>query len=207
MSPRLPRILALVAAATATVAALSLVLLGVASRGDGGADRFVAAEIRPSREAPATRGTGFDGRPVVVPTSGRPALVSFLFADCPDVCPTIAATIASALDAIGPDAEQLDVVAISVDPVGDTPVAVGDFLERFRLRGRMSYITGTRAELMPLWKDWLITAQPEGEDASIHSARVVLIDRDGRQVASYAAGVTVPVADLTADLRTLVGDS
>jgi len=131
--------------------------------------------------------------------------VTFLFANCPDVCPTIAATISSSLRQLGPDADDLDVVAISVDPEGDTPAAVGDFLERFRLRGRMSYITGTRADLTPLWKDWLITAQPEGEDASIHSARVVLVDRDGRQVASYAAGVTVPVDDLTADLRALLG--
>lgn len=179
-------------------------MLGLASRGDDGA-RFIAPEITPSRPAPATAGTGFDGRPVSVPTSGRPALVTFLFADCPDVCPTIAAVIAAALDDLGPAADQLDVVAISVDPRGDTPQAVGDFLDRFRLRGRMSYVTGTRAELAPLWRDWLVVAQPEGEDASIHSARVVLIDRDGRQVASYAAGITVPTGDLTADLRTLIG--
>lgn len=187
----------------AAVAALSLVLLGVASRG-GDDSRFIAPEITPSRPAPATTGTGFDGRPVSVPTSGRPALVTFLFANCPDVCPTIAATIASSLDALGPAADDLDVVAISVDPEGDTAPSVGEFLDRFRLRGRMSYITGTRAELAPLWRDWLITAQPEGEDASIHSARVVLVGRDGRQVASYAAGIVVPVGDLTADLRTLI---
>jgi len=130
----------------AAVAALSLVLVGVASRG-GDDSRFIAPEISPSRPAPATAGTGFDGRPVSVPTSGRPALVTFLFANCPDVCPTIAATIASSLDALGPAADDLDVVAVSVDPEGDTAPAVGEFLDRFRLRGRMSYITGTRAEL------------------------------------------------------------
>lgn len=199
-----PRTLALIASVAAAVAALALVMLGVASRSDGGST-FVAAEISPSRVAPRTVGTGFDGRPVDLPTSGRPALVTFLFANCPDVCPTIAATISSSLRQLGPAADDLDVVAISVDPEGDTRAAVGDFLERFRLRGRMSYITGTRADLTPLWKDWLITAQPEGKDASIHSARVVLVDRDGRQVASYAAGITVPVDDLTADLRTLLG--
>lgn len=202
--PRSLRILALVASLSAAAAALALVLLGVASRGEP-APAFRAAEISPSRPAPATSGTGFDGRPVSVPTAGRPALVTFLFADCPDVCPTIAAVVASALDDLGPAAGELDVVAVSVDPEGDTRAAVGGFLDRFRLRGRMDYITGTRAELAPLWRDWLIVAQPEGRDASIHSARVVLVDRAGRQVASYAAGVTVPVADLTADLRALIG--
>lgn len=200
---RAPRVLALVAALSATVAALALVLLGLASRADGG-PTYKAAEITPSREAPVTTGTGWDGEPVAVPSGGRPALVTFLFANCPDVCPTIAATISTALDRLGPEADGLDVVAISVDPEGDTPAAVGDFLETFRLRDRMDYIVGDRAALAPIWKDWLIAAQPEGQDASIHSARVVLVDRDGRQVAAYSAGIAVPVPDLVEDMRTLL---
>lgn len=178
-------------------------LLGVASRADGD-PAYKASEITPSRAAPATTGSGWDGEPVTVPVAGRPALVTFLFADCPDVCPTIAATISTALDRLGPEADDLDVVAISVDPDGDTRAAVGAFLERFRLEGRMAYIVGDRDELGPIWRDWLITAQPEGEDASIHSARVVLVDRDGRQVAAYSAGIAVPVPDLVDDVRTLL---
>lgn len=141
---------------------------------------------------------------MAVPADGRPALVTFLFANCPDVCPTIAATISQALDRLGPQADEIDVVAISVDPAGDTPAAVGRFLQRFRLQGRMDYIVGSRAELAPLWKDWLILAQSEDADASVHSARVVLVDRDGRQVGAYSAGIAVPVDDLAADMRTLI---
>lgn len=202
--PRNLRVLALVASLAAAVAALALVLLGVASRSEP-ADPYNAAAISPTRPAPLTAGTGFDGRPVSVPTAGRPAVVTFLFADCPDVCPTIAAVLAAALDDLGPAADDLDVVAVSVDPAGDTPQAVGDFLDRFRLRGRMEYITGTRADLQPIWRDWFVLAQNPGADASVHSARVVLIDREGRQVASWAAGIAVPVDEMAEDLRTLVG--
>ncbi|MGD9570776.1 MAG: SCO family protein [Thermoleophilia bacterium] len=193
----------LVASLAAAVAALGIVLLGVSS-GGGGGDAYNASAINPSRPAPATTGTAYDGTPVDAPTPGRPAVVTFLFANCPDVCPTIAAVLATSLDDLGADADELDVIAVSVDPEGDTPEAVGGFLDRFNLDGRMQYITGTRAELTPLWKEWFVLAQEEGADASTHSARVVLIDRDGRQVASYAAGVPVPVADMTEDLRTLI---
>ncbi len=185
------------------MAALGIVLLGVASRG-GDEPAYNASVITPSRPAPETTGTTFDGTPVDAPTPGRPAVVTFLFANCPDVCPTIAAVISTALDDLGPQADELDVIAVSVDPEGDTPEAVGEFLDRFHLDGRMQYITGTRAELQPLWKRWFVLAQEEGVDASTHSARVVLVDREGRQVASYAAGIPVPVADMTEDLRTLI---
>ncbi len=201
--PRNLRVLALVASVCAAVAALGIVLLGVSSGGTPD-DRFNATAISPSRPAPPTQGTGFDGRPVSVPVEGRPAVVTFLFANCPDVCPAISAVLARALDDLGAQADELDVVAVSVDPAGDTPAAVGDFLDRFRLRGRMEYITGTRAELAPIWRDWFVLAQDAGADASVHSARVVLIDRDGRQVAAWSAGIPVPVDELTEDLRTLV---
>lgn len=201
--PRSLRVLALVASLCAAVAALALVLLGVSSRSEP-AERFNAAAISPTRPAPTTQGTGFDGRPVSVPTAGRPAVVTFLFADCPDVCPTIAAVLATSLDDLGDAADELDVVAVSVDPRGDTRANVAEFLDRFRLRGRMGYITGTRAELAPIWRDWFVLAQDNGTDASVHSARVVLIDRDGRQVASWSAGVPVPVDEMTEDLRALI---
>jgi protein SCO1 len=201
--PRNLRVLALVASLCAAVAALGIVLLGVSSRATPD-DRFNATAISPSRPAPLTRGAGVDGRAVRVSVEGGSAVVTFLFANCPDVCPAVAAVLARALDDLGDDAGELDVVAVSVDPAGDTREDVADFLERFRLRGRMDYITGTRAELAPIWRDWFVLAQDAGADASVHSARVVLIDRDGRQVAAWSAGIPVPVDELSEDLRTLL---
>jgi len=187
----------------AAVAAIAVVLL-VAASSDDSLD-LNAMPIQPSRDAPLTEGTGYDGTPVSAPTPGRPALVTFLFANCPDVCPMISETIRQALERVGPEADKVDVVAISVDPEGDTPAAVRDFLTVHRLQGRMDYLIGTRAELTPIWKDWMVAAQPAGEDMSIHSARVVLVDADGRQVGSYPGGIPVPIDDLAADITALAG--
>ena len=117
----------------------------------------------------------------------------------------MASEISRALDRVGPDASGLDVVAVSVDPKGDTPVAVRAFLRRHRLAGRMSYLVGSERELRPIWRAWYASAQVAGAPASVHTARIVLVDREGRQVGAYSAGTPIPVEDLAADMRALLG--
>jgi protein SCO1/2 len=186
------------AGALATLAALGL------ARSGGPAPRLNAEPVTPARAAPPTAGRDVDGTPVSVPRPGRPAVVTFLFANCPDVCPLVASEISRALDRLGPAAAGLDVVAVSVDPRGDTPAAVRDFLRRHRLTGRMRYLIGSERELRPIWRAWYAAAQPARAPASVHTARIVLVDRTGRQVGAYSAGVPIPVEDLAADLRTLL---
>lgn len=190
------------AAAVAAVAmALLVVLVGF---GGGGSPTLHADAVQPARDAPATRGRDQDGRAVSIPTPGRPALVTFLFANCPDVCPLAAQEISQALDRAGVGPDRIDVVAVSVDPRGDTRAAVRAFLERHRLTGRMRYIVGDRAQLEPLWRAWQIAAQTGGDARdSVHSARIVLVDAAGRQAGSYAAGLPIDVQDLTDDISAL----
>ena len=159
----------------------------------------------PAVQTPVTAGTGYDGLPVSVPRDGRPALVTFLFAACPDICPRTAREIAQALDAVGDAAAEIDVVAVSVNPPGDTPATVKAFLERHDLVGRMDYIVGTRKELAPLWKAWQVAAQPPGRPVSAHSARIVLIDDEGNQVGAYSAAIPISVGDLSAQILELTG--
>ena len=197
------RAIVLVAMLAACVAAISAVVVGLAA--SGGSPRPSGLTDTGSHDAPPTSGTGYDGARVSVPTPGRPAIVTFLFADCPDICPRAAQEISLALDQVGDTADQIDVVAVSVDPEGDTPAAVRAFLARHRLVGRMDYIVGTRAELVPIWKAWAVAAQPRGRPVSAHSARIVLVDRKGRQVGAYSAGIPVTVSDLAEQMRSLAG--
>ena len=178
------RVLVLIAMLVAGAAAVLAVVVGISASG-GVPPGPPALTQLPAVLTPVTAGTGHDGLPVSVPREGRPALVTFLFAACPDICPRTAREIAQALDDVGDAADEIDVVAVSVDPSGDTPAAVGAFLERHDLVGRMEYIIGTRKELAPLWKAWEVTAQPPGRAVSAHSARIVLIDDEGRQVGAY----------------------
>ncbi len=199
---RRARIVIVAALALSAVAALLVV---VAAFGGSDGPSLRADPVRPARDAPLTRGRDASGAAVSVPVPGRPAIVTFLYTHCPDICPLTAQEISQALDRSGARPEDIDVVAISVDPRGDTPASVRAFLARHRLTGRMRYIVGSASELRPLWKSWLIAAQSDGAIGSIHSARVVLVDRDGRQAGYYAAGLPIDVGDLAADIRSLTG--
>jgi len=196
------RTIVLVSMLAACVAAVSAVVVGIAAPGEGSPGASGLTDTG-DHAAPLTAGTGCDGAPVSVPREGRPALVTFLFADCPDICPRAAREISLALDRVGPVADEIDVVAVSVDPEGDTPAAVRAFLARHDLIGRMHYIIGSRRELAPIWKAWQVAAQPRGKEVSAHSARIVLVDREGRQVGAYSAGIPVSVGDLAAEIETL----
>ena len=106
---------------------------------------------------------------------GEVVIVTFLYSTCEDTCPITASQIRGALDDLGRDVPAL---AVSVDPANDTAASARAFLVRRRVRGRMRFLLGTRAELAPVWKAYGIRPQ---RDALEHSAYVVLVDRAGRQ--------------------------
>ena len=84
---------------------------------------------------------------------GKAVLVTFLYTKCPDVCPLIASNIGVALNEMGPaKAAKVQVIAVSVDPRGDTPKAVASFLQRHGVAGRMQYLIGSAHELGQVWK-------------------------------------------------------
>ncbi len=199
------RVWVLAAIVAAAIGALAVVVVIVAN-GSGGTPPLNAVPINPPVAAPPTDGRDSAGNLVSVPEGGRPALVTFLYAKCTTSCPLIAGEISSALDTVGPGtAQKIDTVAISVDPVGDTAKEVNAFLAVHHLSGRMSYLIGSTSTLAPLWQAWGIRAQPTGAIRSTHTALVVLIDRNGREVGTYAGAIPISVPALASDIRSLTG--
>jgi len=133
---------------------------------------------------------------------GRTVVVTFLYSTCEDTCPLTAQQIRGALDDLG-QAEPVPVLAISVDPAGDTPPRVRRFLVEQRVAGRMRFLVGTRAELAPVWRAYGI--QPQG-DGFEHTASTVIVDERGIQRVGYLTDQLTPEA-LADDLRALSGDA
>ena len=76
--------------------------------------------------------TNQDGRDVGPETLiGEPSLVFFGFTYCPDVCPTTLSDISGWLDELGPDAEDLNTVFITVDPDRDTVETMVEYVSYF----------------------------------------------------------------------------
>ena len=130
---------------------------------------------------------------------GKWVAVAFLYTHCPDVCPLIAQNLNVALTR----APDLRVVAVSVDPKGDTPATVRAYARSHRLAGTFHYLIGSRAELQPVWSAWHVATVPGPSKTVGHSAFEVLVDPQGRERAYYDAKVTA--ADVLHDLRRLRG--
>jgi protein SCO1/2 len=193
--------LTLVVATVCLVAALAAVVLLGGGDGDaqpGESPTGFAGALRP----PGARAIDFrlrdqDGKPATMAAyRGSTVVVTFLYSTCEDTCPLTAQQIRGALDQLGRD---VPVLAISVDPTGDTRLHVKRFLLEQHLTGRMRYLVGSRAQLEPVWRAYGI--QPQG-DGFEHTASTVIVDRAGRQRVGYLTDQLTPEA-LADDLRML----
>ncbi len=136
---------------------------------------------------------------------GRFAIVAFIYTHCPDVCPLIVANLNTALRKLTPaERARTRVLAISVDPAGDTPSAVRRFVRQHRLLPQFRYLTGTRAQLRPVWRGWHVSVDPARLDTVDHSTYELLVDPQGRGRVIYDAGVQSE--DVLHDLRVLMGE-
>jgi protein SCO1/2 len=130
---------------------------------------------------------------------GKWVAVAFLYTHCPDVCPLIAQNLNAALAR----ARGLRVVAVSVDPKGDTPAAVRAYTRSHRLAATFHYLIGSRSQLQPVWRAWHVATVPGPSTTVSHSAFEVLVDPAGRERAYYDAKVRA--ADVLHDLKKLRG--
>jgi len=175
--PARVRLALMLAATLVLLAALAVVLLARRDGAPATGPQGFAGALRPAIPPRDFALRDQDGRRVsLAGLRGRVTVLTFLYSTCRDTCPVTATTIRGALDDLGHD---VPVLAVSVDPANDTPASARRFLSQRRLSGgRMRFLLGTRAQLVPIWSAYGIRPQGEGFE---HSAYVVLIDRAGRQ--------------------------
>jgi protein SCO1/2 len=164
-------------------------LPGGAQQGAAGSGYFGTLAV-PAKAAPPIRLRNYLGQPVTLSQyRGKAVLVTFLYTHCPDVCPLITSNLRVTLEALGASASRAQVVAISVDPRGDTPASVEAFLRAHGMSGRMQYLLGSASELARTWAAWSVGSQREVEAPSrvAHSALVYGITGSGKLTTVYPA--------------------
>lgn len=158
---------------------------------------FHGALRPPGARVPDFTLTDQDGKPATMREyRGSEVVLTFLYSTCDDTCPLTVQQIRGALDDLG---EDVPVLAVSVDPANDTRFHAQRFLVKQKMAGRMRFLTGTRAELEPVWKAYGI--QPQGEGFE-HSASTVVIDARGVQRVGFMTDQLTPDG-LAHDLRVL----
>lgn len=91
--------------------------------------------ITPARVGGPFALTDQDGRPVTDATYlGKPKIVFFGFASCPDICPTTLGALATLLADLGQDSTRLHALFITVDPERDTPENLKEYAALFDRR-------------------------------------------------------------------------
>ncbi len=153
--------------------------------------RFAGETLSPPRPAPPLQLRNYRGEAVnLAHYRGRAVFVTFLYTNCTDVCPIIAANLRVAQSLMGAAAAaRTQLIAVSVDPRGDTPRAVGAFLARHRLTGRMQYLIGSAGELARVWRAWSVGSEREAGQPQLinHSGLVYGVSASGRLMSVYPA--------------------
>ena len=164
------------------------------------------------------------GRPVSLSNfDSKVVVLTFLYTNCPDVCPLMTSHLREAHAMLGEEARDVALVAISVDPDRDTVESAYTYSERWQMAHNWDFLVGTREQLAPIWEAYYIdpvaAERTEGNEAHTnedndhqdggansylvsHSAPVYLIDPDRIMRAVF----TLPFAPeaLVHDVRLLL---
>jgi len=147
--------------------------------------------------------TGPDGEVVTAnDLHGKPVLIFFGFTSCPDVCPTTLTQLKIAVKSLAEQADDIQVVLVSVDPDRDSPQVMKEYTATFGpwLLG----LTGSDDALTALREAYGVYAAMESSDSKgsyniMHSAAVFAFDQNGhaRLLISDLSDNDLLVADLT----------
>jgi protein SCO1/2 len=181
-----------------------------------GAGLVACTESKPSFKAVDITGADYardfaltdaDGKPrTLADFRGKVVVLFFGFAQCPDVCPTTMAEMAQVKQQLGPDADKLQVVFITVDPARDTPAVMKAYMGAFD--PSFIALVPTPEQLAALAKDFKVYYKKvEGKTPTSysmdHSAASFVYDPQGRLrlYVRYGAGVPAMVSDVKALLK------
>jgi len=169
--------------------------------------------------AGAARAGGFDGPTVAHPAPvpdfalrdqngtlvrlsaerGKVVLLTFLYTHCLGLCPLTAVRLDRAASRLG--ARNVQVLAVSVDPRGDTRAAVRRFVRSHALHAEFHYLTGPSPALQRIWSAYDVSTARYGDHA-YHTLYTMLIDRRGRDRVLYDA--TAGTAGIVHDVKLLL---
>jgi len=143
---------------------------------------FKAGVFEPPRQAPEFALRGSDGSELTLARyRGKVVLMSFGFTHCAAVCPTTLATLAEARRALGPEANAVQVLFVTVDPERDAPAQMKAYMAAFD----PSFVGGSASPeaLAAMRKSYGVVAGrvPLADSYAMdHTSSIFLIDREGK---------------------------
>ena len=138
---------------------------------------------------------------------GKVVVIAFGFTSCPDVCPTTLAAFASVVQALGKDAQRVQVLFMTLDPERDTAPLLSAYVPAFHpsfigLRGSADQTRKTARDFRVFYRK--VETGAGGNYTIDHSTHSYVFGPDGRLRLFLRMGV--PIADIEHDLRLLLAN-
>ena len=128
--------------------------------------------------------TDHTGKPrTLADYKGKVVVVFFGYTQCPDVCPTTMAEMATVMQKLGPQADQVQVAFITLDPERDTQELLASYVPAFDkrfvgLRGSLDQTAKVAKEFKVFYSK--VPGTEPGSYTIDHTAGSYVFDREGR---------------------------
>ncbi len=139
---------------------------------------------------------------------GQPVVVAMFFGSCRTACPTIIADMKRIEKAASPEAHKnTKFVLITFDPKVDTPDALKELENKFKLDGqRWTFLHGDAGSIREVASVLNVQYREVSEGQFSHTNLITLLDPNG-VVTTKIEGLKMPVEPLVAALNKIAGDS
>ncbi len=124
---------------------------------------------------------------------GKVVLLTFLYTNCPDVCPANTSQLKGVQQLLGDGMDgEVAFVAVSVDPERDGSESAQSFIEKWQLDSSWDFLVGSRERLSPIWESYFvgtgINLRDAGGNVHVHPDGSVHI-HDGAALAGGVDGL------------------
>ncbi len=202
-----------------TVAAVLVVVAALlATRAIGGGEPALIGTDLGKQPAPEFTLTDHRGQTVrLSDLRGKAVVLSFIYTNCPDVCPLLTENLRVASELLPENArDDVALLAVSLDPTRDTQQALQEFTAIHRLANNPNWfaLRGDAAMLQRVWRDYGIfpgrspatpgLQTPDGVGGGEgHTDAFYLIDGEGRERVLMRSSATPQ--EIAANLTALLG--
>ena len=152
--------------------------------GAGRAPAFMSTDITGADYAHGFRLADHTGKPRTLEDfRGKVVTIFFGYTQCPDVCPTNLLGMAEVMRQLGPDADKVQVLFITVDPERDTQALLAEYVPAFDKR--FVGLFGDAATTAAVARDFKVFYQKQGDTSGQaytvdHSTGTYVFDPQGR---------------------------
>jgi len=138
---------------------------------------------------------------------GRVAVVTFIFTSCSDTCPLLTAKLVGIQGKLGSDASKVFFVAITVDPLNDTPAVLKKYAQAYSAPPeRFAFLTGDFDQIQKVVRSYGVYFKLKAERDVDHTFLTSIVDPAGTLRVQYL-GWRFDPAEFIADVRSVAHEA